>query len=75
LRMARLDAFNANAEAKPPDGKFAEVEQSMGRCKRDTGTLDGTLESSGNPSFDCPDCGAVFDKSTGWAQHSVEGCQ
>ena len=36
LRMARLDALNANAEAKPPDGKFAEVEQSIGRCKRDT---------------------------------------
>ena len=36
LRMARLDALNANVEAKPPDGKFAEVEQSMGRCKRDT---------------------------------------
>ena len=34
--MARLDALNANAEAKPPDGKFAEVEQSIGRCKRDT---------------------------------------
>jgi hypothetical protein len=36
LSMARLDALDANAEAKPPDGKFAEVEQSMGRCKRDT---------------------------------------
>jgi hypothetical protein len=36
LRMARLDALNANAEAKPPDGKFAEVEQSIGRRKRDT---------------------------------------
>ena len=36
LRMAGLDTLNANAEAKPPDGKFAEVEQSMGRCKRDT---------------------------------------
>lgn len=30
LRMARLDALNGNAEVKPPDGKFAEVEQSMG---------------------------------------------
>jgi hypothetical protein len=36
LRMTRLDALNANAEAQPPDGKFAEVEQSMGRRKRDT---------------------------------------
>jgi len=35
LRMARLDALNANAEAKPPDGKFAEVEQSMRRRQRD----------------------------------------
>jgi hypothetical protein len=35
LRMARLDALNAKAEAKPPNGKFAEVEQSIGRRKRD----------------------------------------
>jgi hypothetical protein len=36
LRMARFDPFNANAEAKPPDRKFAEVEQSIGRSKGDT---------------------------------------
>jgi hypothetical protein len=36
LGMARLNALNANAEAKPPDGKFAEVEQRMRRGKRDT---------------------------------------
>ena len=29
LRMARLDAFDANAEAKPPDGEFAQIEQSV----------------------------------------------
>ena len=27
--MARLDAFDADAEAKPADGEFAEVEQSV----------------------------------------------
>ena len=35
LRMASFDPFDTNAEAQPPDGKFAEVEQSMWRCKRD----------------------------------------
>src|SRR4029077_8128923 len=29
LGMARLDAFDTNAEAKPPDGEFVEVEQSV----------------------------------------------
>ena len=26
LRMAGLDALDANAQAKPPDGEFAQVE-------------------------------------------------
>jgi len=29
LRMSRLDAFDGDAQAKPPDSEFAEVEQSM----------------------------------------------
>ena len=29
LRMAWLDALDANAQAKPPDGEFAQVEQSV----------------------------------------------
>jgi hypothetical protein len=29
LRMARLNALNANAEAKPPDGEFAQVKQGV----------------------------------------------
>ncbi|HKF04162.1 MAG TPA: hypothetical protein VKB49_17705 [Candidatus Sulfotelmatobacter sp.] len=31
--MARLDALDGNAEAKPPHGKFAQVEQ--GVCRRE----------------------------------------
>ena len=29
LGMTRLDAFNANAQPEPPDGEFAQVEQSV----------------------------------------------
>jgi hypothetical protein len=29
LRMARLDPLDANAQAKPPDRKFAQVEPSV----------------------------------------------
>jgi len=29
LRMSRLDAFDGDAQAKPPDSEFADVEQSM----------------------------------------------
>ena len=34
LGMAGLDAFDADAQAKPPDGEFAEVEQSVGGSER-----------------------------------------
>ena len=30
LGMAGLDSFHADAEAKPPNGELAEMEQSMG---------------------------------------------
>jgi len=50
LRMARLDALNANAEAKPPDGKFAEVEQSIGRRKRDAIVAADVAGTPGCPS-------------------------
>ena len=36
LGMTRLDAFDTNAEAKPPDGEFAEVEQSVRRSEGHT---------------------------------------
>jgi hypothetical protein len=50
LRMASLAALNTNAEAKPPDVKFAEVEQSMGRCKRDTiVTADVSRQATARP--------------------------
>jgi len=40
------------------------------------GALNGALEPKPKkPSFDCPDCGAHFDTSAGWAKHSVDGCQ
>ena len=29
MRMTRFDSLDANAEAKPPDGEFAEIEQSV----------------------------------------------
>jgi hypothetical protein len=29
LGMTRLDPFNANAQPEPPDGEFAQVEQSV----------------------------------------------
>ncbi len=29
LRMTGFDSLDANAEAKPPDGEFAEIEQSV----------------------------------------------
>jgi hypothetical protein len=49
LRMAKLDALNANAEAKPPDGKFAEVQQrSKGRrFKFASRTMNATAATSG----------------------------
>jgi hypothetical protein len=33
LGMAGLNAFDANAQAQPPDGEFAQVEQSVGGCE------------------------------------------
>jgi hypothetical protein len=36
LRMAGLDAFNANAQAEPPDGELAQVKQGMSGSKRNT---------------------------------------
>jgi len=36
LRMARLDALDADAETQPPDGELAQVEPSMRRGKRHT---------------------------------------
>src|SRR5260370_19651285 len=33
LRMTRLDPFNANTEPEPPDRKFAQVKQGMGRSE------------------------------------------
>src|SRR3981081_600824 len=30
LRMSRLDAFDRNAEAKPPDRELGEIEQAIG---------------------------------------------
>src|ERR1700730_6908340 len=36
LRMARLDALNADAEPEPPDRQLAQVEQGMGGSERDT---------------------------------------
>src|SRR6516225_4740756 len=36
LRMPRLDAFNANAQAEPPDREFAEVKQGVGGGKGHT---------------------------------------
>jgi hypothetical protein len=33
------------------------------------------LSAKPRPSFDCPDCGAHFDTSAGWAKHSVDGCK
>jgi hypothetical protein len=37
LGMAGLDSFNANAQAKPPDGKLAQMEQSV--CGREGNAL------------------------------------
>ena len=36
LRMARLDALDADAQTEPPDGELAQVEQSMRRGEGDT---------------------------------------
>src|SRR5260370_40984332 len=33
LRMTRLDPFNANTEPEPPDRKFAQVKQGVGRSE------------------------------------------
>ena len=33
LRMARLDALNANAEAKPPDGSLLRLNKEWGEAK------------------------------------------
>jgi hypothetical protein len=35
LRVARLNAFDRDAQAEPPDGKLAQAEQSMGIGERD----------------------------------------
>ena len=35
LRLARLDAFDGDAEAQPPYGKLAQTEKGMGTGKRD----------------------------------------
>jgi hypothetical protein len=32
--MARLDAFDRDAEAKPPDGELREIEQRIGAGER-----------------------------------------
>jgi hypothetical protein len=34
LRVAGLDAFNADAQAEPPDGEFAEMKQSVRGSER-----------------------------------------
>ena len=34
--MTRLDALNADAQARPPDGQLAQVEQGMRGSKRHT---------------------------------------
>ena len=33
LRMARLNAFNADPQPEPPDGKLAQLEQGVGRSE------------------------------------------
>src|SRR5580700_7319214 len=33
LRMARLDALDGNAEAQPPNGESAQVEETVGRSE------------------------------------------
>ena len=34
LGVARLDAFDTNAEAQPPDGEFAQVKQGVSGSER-----------------------------------------
>src|SRR5580700_11127423 len=36
LRMARLDALDADSQAKPPDRQFAQMEQSVSRSEGHT---------------------------------------
>src|SRR5260370_21171512 len=36
LGMARLDPFDADTQAEPPDGEFAQMEQGVSGSKRDT---------------------------------------
>ena len=33
MRMARLDPFNTNSQAKPPDGELAQIEQGVSRSE------------------------------------------
>jgi hypothetical protein len=54
-------------------GKDAKTAKSV--TLRGAGDLDGNLEPRPKKSsFGCPDCGAAFDSSAGWAKHSVDGC-
>jgi hypothetical protein len=34
LRVARLDAFDANTQPEPPDGELAQIEQGVSRSER-----------------------------------------
>jgi len=46
LGLARLDALDGNAETKPPDSKFAQVEQ--GVCRREGNAVVAT-DAGGRP--------------------------
>lgn len=63
LRVTRLDAFDRDAEAKPPDRELGEIEQSIGTCeghttvganrKRQTAFAEESFEGRDGQVFAC----------------------